>query len=479
MKFEKFDFTSIHKLLLDRKVSCLQIIEYYLEKVNECKNLNAFISVLRDSAYATAKSVDQKLDQSNPGKLTAMVVAIKDNINIKNEKTTCASKILSNFISPYDATVIQHLKRADAIVIGKTNMDEFAMGSSNENSSFAPVKNPFDETKVPGGSSGGSAVTVAASMASSALGSDTGGSIRQPAAFCGVVGLKPTYGRVSRFGLVAFASSLDQIGPIARNVKDCALLLETIAGFDPKDSTSVDLAVPAFTQNLEHHNRAIRIGLPDEYFSDGLEPEIKSKIFDSIELLKKHGATLIPISLPHTEYSISAYYILSAAEASSNLARYDGVLYGYRKDVTNDLEEMYLKTRSEGFGDEVKRRIMLGTNVLSAGYYKKFYQQAQKTRMYIKKDFDDAFKGCDCIITPTTPTTAFKLGEKINDPLKMYLSDIYTVSANLAGIPALSMPCGYDSDGMPIGLQIMAKHFDEQTIFNVAYDLEQLINLVK
>ena len=472
MNFKKLNFTSIYKRLLDRKVSCLEIVEYYLEKVNEGTNLNAFISVLGDSALATAQTIDQKFKRSNVGKLAGMVVAVKDNINIKNEKTTCASKILSNFISPYDATVIHRLKLADAIVIGKTNMDEFAMGSSNENSYFSPVKNPYDEIRVSGGSSGGSAAAVAASMALTALGSDTGGSIRQPAAFCGVVGLKPTYGRVSRFGLVAFASSFDQIGPIARNVKDCALLLETIAGFDPKDSTSAHLPVPAFTQKLTRHNKKIKIGLPDEYFSDGLDAEIRSQILDSVEFLKKLGATIIPVSLPHTKYSISTYYILAAAEASSNLARYDGVLYGYRQDLTNDLEEMYLKSRTEGFGDEVKRRIMLGTYVLSAGYYKKYYQQAQKVRTYIKKDFDEVFKMCDCIITPTTPTTAFKLGEKINDPLRMYLSDIYTVSANLTGIPALSMPCGYDSNGMPIGLQIMAKHFDEQTIFNVAYDLE-------
>lgn len=478
MKLEKFDFTSIQKLLLDRKVTCLQIVEYFLKKVNEGKRLNAFISVLGDSARANAKTVNKKLKQSNGGKLAGMVVAVKDNINIKNEKTTCASKILSNFISPYDATVIQRLKKADAIIIGKTNMDEFAMGSSNENSYFKPVKNPYDDTKVPGGSSGGSAVAVAANMAFASLGSDTGGSIRQPAAFCGVVGLKPTYGRLSRFGLVAFASSLDQIGPIAKNVRDCALVMETIAGFDAKDSTSAEIPVPTFTQSLESHNRKISIGLPNEYFSDGLDTKIKSRVLDSIELLKNTGATIIPVSLPYTKHAISTYYILATAEACSNLARYDGVHYGLRNEGSADLEEMYVKSRTHGFGGEVKRRIMLGTFVLSAGYYKKFYQQAQKGRTLIKKGFDEAFKMCDCIITPTTPTTAFKIGEKINDPLDMYLSDTFTVSANLAGIPALSMNCGHDSDGMPIGLQIMAKHFDEQTIFDVAYDLEQRLNMV-
>jgi len=477
LKFEKFDFVSINKLLLDRKISCTQIAEYYLTKINEGKNLNAFISVLGEQALGKAKKIDQKLDRSNMGNLAGMVVAIKDNLNTKNEKTTCASKILQNFFSPYDATVIKRLKLADAILIGKTNMDEFAMGSSNENSYFAPVKNPHDQTKVPGGSSGGSAVAVAASMVSATLGSDTGGSIRQPAAFCGVVGIKPTYGRVSRFGLVAFASSLDQIGPLAGSVKDCALLLEVIAGFDEKDSTSAKVPVPAFSQNLERQTQEIKIGLPDEYFSDGLNPEIRDQIFDSVEILKKHGATIIPISLPHTKYAISAYYIISAAEASSNLARYDGVLYGHRNNQTNNLSEMYLKSRAEGFGDEVKRRIMLGTYVLSAGYFKKYYQQAQKVRTLIKMDFEEVFKKCDCIITPTTPTTAFKLGEKKNDPVKMYLSDVYTVSANLAGIPALSMPCGFDSDRMPIGLQIMGKHFDEGTVLNVAYDLEQLVSI--
>ena len=474
-EFDKLDFNSTQQLLLKNKISCRQLTAYYLKKVNEGEHLNAFISIFGKRALVNADKVDLKLKESQAGKLAGLVMAIKDNINFKGEKTTCASKILANFISPYSATVVQRLEQADAIIIGKTNMDEFAMGSSNENSFFKPVKNPYDVSRVPGGSSGGSATTVAASMAMAALGSDTGGSIRQPASFCGVVGLKPTYGRVSRSGLIAYASSFDQIGPITRSVEDCARLLEVIAGCDPKDSTSADLPVPEYSTFLNQSINELTIGLPDEYYGAGLDPEVKEQLKKLIKLLEQQGAKIINLSLPHSEYSIAAYYILATAEASSNLARFDGAHYGYRSGSVADLEDMFIKTRSDGFSDEVKRRIMLGTYVLSAGYYEAYYQRAQKVRTLIKHDFDEAFKLCDCIITPTAPTTAFKIGDKINDPLTMYLSDIYTVSANLTGIPALSLPCGCDSNGMPIGLQIMAKHFDEQTIFQVASLLEQLL----
>ena len=475
MNLDELDFTGIQFLLRHHKYTCHQITEYYLKKIDEGKHLNAFISILSDRVFAKADEIDRKLSRSQSGKLAGLIIAIKDNINIKGEKTSCGSKILSNFISPYDATVIQRLEEADAIIIGKTNMDGFAMGSSNENSFFGVVKNPLDLSRVPGGSSGGSAVSVSAKLAMAALGSDTGGSVRQPASFCGVVGLKPTYGRVSRFGLVAFASSLDQIGPITRSVEDCARILEVIAGYDPLDSTSADIPVPEYSKSCNVPITDLKIGVPAEYFGPGLDPEIKNQIDKCCYLLEQLGAKTVEISLPHTEYAIAAYYILSTAEASSNLARYDGARYGFRTDSVACLEDMYVNSRSEGFGEEVKRRIMLGTYVLSTGYYEAYYQKAQKARTLIKQDFDNAFKVCDCMITPTSPTTAFKIGEKINDPLTMYLSDIYTVSANLSGIPAISIPYGCDSHSLPIGMQILAKPFDEETAFKVGYAVEQAL----
>jgi len=475
LNLNELEFASINALLKEKKLSCHDLVEYYLKKIDEGMHFNAFISVLRDRAFNSAKAIDQKIKQSQAGKLAGLIIAIKDNINIKGEITSCGSKILSNFVSPYDATVIKRLEKADAIIIGKTNMDEFAMGSSNENSYFGIVKNPHDRSRVPGGSSGGSTVAVSARLAMAALGSDTGGSIRQPASFCGGVGLKPTYGRISRFGLVAFASSLDQIGPIARSVEDCARILEVIAGYDPLDSTSADVAVPEYSQSIKESLQDLKIGLPEEYFSSGLNPEIKKQIDTCSHLLEQLGVKTVTISLPHNEYAIATYYILATAEACSNLARYDGARYGYRADSISDLENMYVTSRSTGFGDEVKRRIMLGTFVLSAGYYEAYYQKAQKARTLIKRDFDQAFKTCDCILTPTSPTTAFKIGEKINNPLTMYLSDIYTVSANLAGLPALSIPCGHDSQNLPIGIQILAKPFDEETVFRVGYALEHCL----
>jgi len=413
--------------------------------------------------------------------LKGIPVSIKDNICTKDFKTECCSKILEGFIPSYDATVVRKLKEAGAVILGlKTNMDEFAFGSSTENSCFGPTHNPWDLSRVSGGSSGGSATAVACDEAIISLGTDTGGSIRQPASFCGVVGLKPTYGRVSRYGLIAFASSLDQIGPITKDVRDCAILMNIISGYDEKDSTSVDIPIPDYTKALINDVRGIKIGVPKEYFVRGMDEEVKDMVWKAILLLEKLGATYKEVSLPHTEYAIPVYYILATAEASSNLARFDGVQYGYREETRNQkpetrkkLIEMYKNTRGEGFGEEAKRRILLGTFALAHGYYEAYYLRALKVRTLIKKDFDDVFREFDCIITPTSPTPAFKMGEKIDDPLKMYLSDIYTISANLAGIPAISIPCGFTKDNLPVGLQILAKPFNEEMLFRIAYIYEQ------
>ncbi|MCX5657643.1 MAG: Asp-tRNA(Asn)/Glu-tRNA(Gln) amidotransferase subunit GatA, partial [Candidatus Omnitrophica bacterium] len=400
------------------------------------------------------------------------------NICVKNELTTCSSKILEGFFPPYNATVVEKLRSAGAVLFGKTNMDEFAFGSSCETSCFGPTRNPWDISRVPGGSSGGSAAAVAASETVAALGSDTGGSIRQPASFCGVVGLKPTYGRVSRYGLIAFASSLDQIGPITHDVTDAALLMNVISGHDEMDSTSVDLPVPDYTKALAKNIKGMKLGVPREYFTEGIAPEVNEAIKKAVNLFKDLGASVKEISLPHTDYAVSVYYIVATAEASSNLARFDGVQYGYRTNnldsgEENSLIKMYSRTRAEGFGAEAKRRIILGTYVLSSGYYDAYYLKALKVRALIKKDFEEAFKECDCIVTPTSPTPAFKMGEKLENPLSMYLSDIYTISANLAGIPAMSIPCGFTKENLPIGLQILARPFDEESIFRLAYTHEQ------
>jgi aspartyl-tRNA(Asn)/glutamyl-tRNA(Gln) amidotransferase subunit A len=397
---------------------------------------------------------------------------VKDNFLTCGLRTTCASKILGDFMPPYDATAISRIRAAGAVITGKTNLDEFAMGSSSENSAFFPTRNPWDRERVPGGSSGGSAAAVAADQCIAALGTDTGGSIRQPAAFCGVVGLKPTYGRVSRYGIIAFASSMDQVGPITKDVRDCALMLEAIAGHDPADSTSADRPVPRYSEALTGDVKGLRLGVPKEYFITGIAPEVEQAVRDAIRLLEKNGAVVEEISLPHTEYAVAVYYIVATAEASSNLARYDGMRFGHRAGG-KDLLETYMLSREEGFGPEVKRRIMLGTYALSAGYYDAYYLKAQRVRALIKQDFHAAFQRCDAILTPTAPTTAFKIGEKIADPLQMYLSDIYTISVNLAGLPALSLPCGFDGDGMPIGLQIIGKHFDEATVLRLAHAYEQ------
>ncbi len=408
----------------------------------------------------------------NGGPLAGIPISIKDNMCTDNWETTCASKILQGFIPPYDATVVKKLKSAGAFIAGKCNMDEFAFGSSNESSAFGPVHNPWDLSRVPGGSSGGSAAAVAADEAFAALGSDTGGSIRQPASFCNVVGLKPTYGRVSRYGLIAFGSSLDQIGPITKTVEDAAIIMNVIAGHDPNDSTSANLPVPDYTKSLVKNVKGLRIGLPKEYFIKGLDPEVERAVRGAAKLYQDLGAKIVEVSLPRAHFAVHIYYIVATAEASSNLGRFDGVQYGFRSKSSN-LNEMYIETRDQGFGAEAKRRILLGTFVLSAGYYDAYYLRGLKARTLLKKEFEEAFKQADLILSPTSPTPPFRLGEKIDDPISMYLSDIYTISANLAGIPAMSIPGGFSSTGLPIGIQLMAKPFDEETIFRAAYTFEQ------
>lgn len=473
MDLVELDFFTAREKLAKREISCKELYENYLQKIDKGAHLNAFISVFPEKGRKRADEIDRKLASGKAGKLAGMILGVKDLIAVRNELTTCGSKILSNFVSPYDATVIRKLLAEDVIIIGKMNMDEFAMGSSNENSFFGAVKNPVDVERVPGGSSGGSAAAVAGNLCMAALGSDTGGSIRQPASFCGVVGLKPTYGRISRFGLVAYASSLDQIGPVTKSVADTALLLEVMSGGDKLDSTSSHAAVQNFTAALGQDVKGLKIGLPKEYFSEGLDKQVADAVSHSADILKSAGAEIVQVSLPHTEYAIATYYILATAEASSNLARYDGARYGYRAADVVDLEDMYVRSRTEGFGAEVQRRIMLGTYVLSAGYYDAYYRKAQKVRTLIKQDFERAFRKVDCLLTPTAPTTAFKIGEKVDDPLTMYLSDIYTVSVNLAGLPGISVPFARDSAGLPIGVQLIGKAFDEETIIRVADFLER------
>lgn len=453
--------------IINGELSLRENVAYFLQRISNNSHLNTFNQVFAEEAIHQAEIIQQKIKDGNHGKLAGLVIAVKDVLQLKDHITTCSSNILKNFTSIYTATAVQKLIDEDAIIIGKTNCDEFAMGSSNENSAFGFVRNPVDTERVPGGSSGGSAAAVAAGLCDAALGTDTGGSIRQPAAFCGVVGLKPTYGRVSRYGLTAFASSFDSIGPFANNIYDAAVILETISGKDENDTTSSNLPVPFFSTNLNESGK-LKIGIPKEYFGEGLNTEIRLAIETQISKLKEKGFEVAEISLPHTEYTIATYYLLTTAEASSNLARYDGTRFGFRSDKLDSLSSMYKNSRSEGFGKEVKRRIMLGTYVLSAGYYDAYYRKAQKVRKLIKNDFDQAFKKVDVILTPTTPTTAFKIGEKSNDPLQMYLSDIYTTSANLAGIPGISIPIGKDSENLPIGLQLLANQFEEEKLFQMA-----------
>ncbi len=471
----------LNELIKRREVKPTEILEELLNRIKETEpKLNAYITVTEEKARKKAEIADkelEKLSEDEIPELFGIPLSIKDNINVENVRMTCASKILENFISPYDATVIKRLRERGASFVGKNNLDEFAMGSSTETSYFGPTRNPWDLERVPGGSSGGSAAAVSARSAIASLGSDTGGSIRQPAALCGVVGLKPTYGRVSRYGLTAFASSLDQIGPITKTVEDAAYLLNIISGQDSKDATSARIPVPNFLENLNNEIKGLKAGLPKEYFVEGIEPEVKEKVLEAVKKLESLGVEIEEISLPNTKYAVETYYIIAPAEASSNLGRFDGVRYTYRAKDYKDLIDMYCKTRAEGFGDEVKRRIMIGTYTLSAGYYDAYYLKAQKVRTLIYQGFQNAFEKVDFIVTPVSPTTAFKIGERTNDPIKMYLSDIFTIAVNLAGLPAISIPCGFDSKNLPVGLQIIGKAFDEVTILNVANVIEKELNL--
>lgn len=463
------------RLIQDREISIQELTSSVFQRIEEVEDkIKAFLSLNRKGALEEAGRLDRRLSKGEKlGLLGGIPIAVKDNICLKDQRTTCGSRILENFCPPYSATVAQRLKEADAVIIGKTNMDEFAMGSSTENSAFQVTHNPWNLKATPGGSSGGSAAAVASGEAVMALGSDTGGSIRQPASFCGVVGLKATYGRVSRYGLVAFASSLDQIGPITRDVLDCAMLLEVLSGRDRLDSTSLGYPVPSYVKHCIPDLKNMTIGLPREYFVPGMSHEVREAIIQATGILEKLGAKIEEVSLPHTEYAIATYYLIATAEASSNLARYDGVGYGLRTKDVSDLIGMYKKSRQEGFGEEVKRRIMLGTYVLSKGYYDDYYGKAGRVRTLVRRDFEEVFKKCDAVVTPTSPTVAFEIGEKVDDPVKMYLSDIFTISANLAGIPGISIPCGYSPQGLPIGLQVLAKAFDEPTLLRVAYAFEQ------
>lgn len=457
-------------LLEKDEISSREILDSVFSRIEAVDDrVRSFVSLTRDRAYDRMEDLK---GSEKRGLLSGIPLAIKDNICIKGIQTTCASKILEGFLPPYESSVTERLFKSGYILIGKTNLDEFAMGSSTENSGYFVTHNPWDLERVPGGSSGGSAAAVAADECLGALGSDTGGSIRQPAAFCGVVGLKPTYGRVSRYGLVAFASSFDQIGPITKNVKDAALLLNVISGRDPMDSTSVPVEVPDFTAGLDREIKGLKVGVPKEYFIEGLDPEVELGVRDAVGVLERLGAEIVEVSLPHTGYAVAAYYILATSEASSNLARFDGVKYGFRAEG-KDLIDMYMETRAQGFGPEVKRRIMLGTYALSAGYYDAYYKKAQQVRTLIKTDFEETFKNVDVIVTPTSPSTAFRIGAKVSDPLQMYLSDIFTISVNLAGVPAISIPCGYTSEGLPLGFQVIGKHFDEETVLRVSYAYEQ------
>jgi len=462
--------TQIRSGLKSRDFSSREVTEYFLKQIDSHSELNAFTSVNHQHALRQAGAADEKIAAGEEGDLLGVPIAVKDVLVTKDSPTTCGSRFLEGYLSPFDATVVRKLKESGAIILGKTNMDEFAMGSSTENSSFGASLNPWDRSRVPGGSSGGSAVAVAAGLAPAALGTDTGGSIRQPAAFCNLTGLKPTYGRVSRYGLVAYASSLDQVGPMAKDAQDCALIARVIAGVDALDSTSVDIDVPDFEKNLTHSIKGLRIGIPAQYFTKGLQSEVESSIRKALKVYEAAGAELVEIDLPHTEHAISVYYVIAPAEASSNLARFDGVRYGIRAAEASSLEDLYSRSRSEGFGPEVKRRILIGTYVLSSGYYDAYYLQAQKVRSLIKRDFERAFSDkVDLIACPVSPTTAFGLGSKTKDPLEMYLSDIFTVTLNLAGLPGLSMPCGFDDQGLPIGMQLIGNAWEEQLLLQAAH----------
>ncbi|KDR95688.1 aspartyl/glutamyl-tRNA(Asn/Gln) amidotransferase subunit A [Peptoclostridium litorale DSM 5388] len=463
-------------MLKDKEISSYEITKASIDRIGKTEpKLDAFLTLTAESALEKAKMVDEKRAKGEAlSDIAGVPMSIKDNICTKGINTTCASKILKDFVPPYNATVVDMLNAADAVLVGKTNLDEFAMGGSTENSAFKITKNPWDTTRVPGGSSGGSAVSVASGQVFYSLGSDTGGSVRQPASFNGIVGLKPTYGRVSRYGLVAFASSLDQVGIFTRDTEDCAMVLSHIAGKDKMDGTSVDAPVADYAIEVQKDSKGMKVGVPKELLGEGIDPVIRQSIIDSVQKLEQAGIQWEEISMPHLTHNVETYYIIAPSEASSNLARYDGIKYGYRTGDFETLEQLYKRTRSEGFGPEVKRRIMMGTYTLSAGYYDAYYKKALQVRTLIKNDFMDAFSKYDAIITPTVPNTAFKIGEKINDPLSMYLEDLCTIPVNMAGLPAVSIPCGFDSNGMPIGMQIIGKHFDEAKILRIARAFENI-----
>lgn len=477
MNIEALTVASTRMAVEEKQITAKALVDAFYAKIGaEDPAIGAYLTLSKDRAYRQAARVDELADRGDElPALAGVPIAVKDVFTTKDVRTTAGSKILENFIAPYDATIVTRLEEAGAIILGKTNCDEFAMGSSNENSGFHPVRNPRDHTRVPGGSSGGSAAVVAAGTAVASIGSDTGGSIRQPAAFCGVVGLMPTYGRLSRYGLIAFASSLDHPGPFAKTVKDAAILLEVMAGRDPMDSTTAEIPVPNYAEHVGRPVEGLKVGVPLEYFEEGLDPDVRAAVELGLHELACGGAEIVPLSLPHTSYAIPTYYVIATAEASSNLARYDGVRYGLRSSEATTLSEMYRRTRDAGFGAEVKRRIMLGTYVLSAGYYDAYYLKAQRVRSLLARDFDEAFSKVDVLVTPTTPTPAFKLGEKTDDPLAMYLADIFTVTADLAGIPGISIPCGRSKEGLPIGMQILGKHFDEATVLRVAHVAEHAL----
>src|SRR5579884_727168 len=475
MELTSLTIDAARSAIQERKTTARALAEAHYEQIQkEDGQIGAFLTLSKERAFAQADKIDRLAAEGKPlPPLAGVPVGIKDVLSTQGVRTTAGSKILEKYIPPYDCTAVTRMEEAGAVVLGKMNCDEFAMGSSNENSAYQPVRNPRDLSRVPGGSSGGSAAAVAADLAVTTLGSDTGGSIRQPASFCGVVGLKPTYGRVSRYGLIAFASSLDHIGPFGKTVKDAAIMLRTIAGRDPKDSTSAEVPVPDYVSELEKPVNGMKVGVAKEYFGEGLDSEVRSAVEAAIQKLAKLGCEIVEVSLPHTKYAIPAYYLVATAEASSNLARFDGVRYGLRVKGVRSLSEMYRRTRDEGFGAEVKRRIMLGTYALSAGYYDAYYLKAQRVRTLLTRDFEEAFNKVDAIVAPTSPTAAFKLGEKVDDPLAMYLADIYTVTANLAGIPGISIPVGTTKEKLPIGMQIFGKHFAESTILRVGHAYEK------
>jgi aspartyl-tRNA(Asn)/glutamyl-tRNA(Gln) amidotransferase subunit A len=480
MSLNTLTIHELQEMLTKCEVSAVEVTQAVLDRIKAVEEtVNAYITLEPEKAMQQATAADQLLKKGSGGPLCGIPISVKDVLCTKGMRTTCGSRILENFVPPYDATTVQKLKNAGAVLMGKVAMDEFAMGSTSENCALGVPKNPWNPGYICGGSSGGSAASVAADECIASLGTDTGGSIRQPASHCGVVGMKPTYGRVSRYGLVAFASSLDQVGPITKDVTDCAIMMNVLSGYDPQDSTSVKQSVPDFRKALADGLQGLKVGIPTEYFSEGLDSEVKQTVLHGIDILREAGAETLEVSLPHTEYCVAVYYLIAPAEASSNLARYDGVRYGFREADSKSLREMYRNTRSQGFGDEVKRRIIIGTYALSSGYYDAYYKKASQVRTLITEDFKKAFDSCDVLVSPVSPTPAWKLADKLDDPLSHYLSDILTISANLAGIPGISVPCGFNRAGLPIGLQVQAAHFQEEKLLQVAFNLEQRLGINK